>query len=300
MIIKQTLTSTSPIAAVVAALVSITGCSNSPAPANSNYRSQGYLQDTAGNNAVVKSLGYDACVRTGDWTPARATIECDPDLAPKPLAKAPVVSPAPPAAPPALPPASPAPLAPQATVVTPPPAPSPAPAPQRFTLSADAMFDFNRSVLRPGGRKKLDDLADTLRGTQHDAIVATGHTDRVGSVRYNQRLSELRAAAVKRYLMGKGLDVGKISAVGKGKSQPVTKPDDCPRGKMSNAVLFACLQPDRRVEIEVSGSKVIDPNAPVVAKPTAPDARQAKAGRTKSLIKSKAKPSPKIKTLIGY
>ncbi len=270
---------------MVVAVAAIAGCSNSPSPASGEYRAQGYLQDTAGNNAVVKSLGYDACVRTSDWTPARATIECDPDLVPKPIAKAPA---APPPAPPAAPPAPPA------KVVQPPPAP--VPSPQRFTLSTDAMFDFDRTALRPGGRKKLDELADALRGTQHDTIVATGHTDRVGSVRYNQRLSELRAATVKRYLQGKGLDVGKISALGKGKSQPVTKPSDCPRGTMSHAALFACLQPDRRVEIEVSGSKVIDSSAPSIAKPTAP---QTNARGAKSLNKTKAKPRPKTKILIG-
>ena len=74
--LKQILTACSLAAAVAA-------CSNAPSPTTGNFRNQGYLLDTAGNNAVVRSLGYDTCVRTSDWTPARAIVECDPDLVPK-------------------------------------------------------------------------------------------------------------------------------------------------------------------------------------------------------------------------
>ena len=269
MTLKQTLIACATVAAVA-------GCSNAPPTSTANFRNQGYLLDTAGNNAVVKSLGYDVCVRTSDWTPARAILECDPDLVPKPIVKppvaAPVVAPKPEAAP------APAPKV-QAQPA--------APAPQRFTLSADALFDFDKTVLKPEGRKKLDDLADALRGTQHDTIVAAGHTDRVGSVRYNQRLSERRAETVKKYLQEKGLDVGKISAAGKGKSQPVTKETDCRGPKMNRAAVRACLQPDRRVEIEVSGTKVIDPNAPPAAKRAAPEAAPAAKPAAKAATKGK-------------
>ncbi|MEQ1776520.1 MAG: OmpA family protein, partial [Burkholderiales bacterium] len=101
---------------------------------------------------------------------------------------------------------------------------------QKFSLSADALFDFDKAVLKPAGMKKLDDLAAALKGTQYDTVVATGHTDRLGSVDYNQRLSHRRAEAVRTYLISKGLDGRKISAVGKGKTQPVTKLADC-KGK---------------------------------------------------------------------
>lgn len=266
-----------------ATVAAIAGCSNSPPTTTANFRNQGYLLDTAGNNAVVRSLGYDVCVRTSDWTPARAILECDPDLVPKPVAKPPVAPP-----PKAVVPA----LAPK--VVTPPPAP----AVQKYTLSADALFDFDKSSLRPEGLKKLDDLADALRGKQHDTIVATGHTDRVGSVRYNQRLSERRAETVKKYLQSQGLDVSRINAIGKGKTQPVTKPADCTGPKMTRTAIRACMQPDRRVEIEVSGSRVIDPNAAPVAKPAAPAVKAAKpeakaAAKTKP--RSKAADKPKAK-----
>ena len=260
---------------VVAAMA---GCSNSPPTTTGNFRNQGYLLDAAGNNAVVKSLGYDVCVRTSDWTPARAILECDPDLVPKPVVTAPVAPP-------------PKAAAPAPKVVAAPPAPKPSP--QRFTLSADTLFDFDKVTLTPEGRKKLDELADALRGTQHDTITATGHTDRAGSVRYNQRLSERRAESVKKYLQEKGLDVGKITAVGKGKSQPITKPTDCRGPKMTRAAVRACLQPDRRVEIEVSGTKTIDPNAPPAAKPAVPAAQPAAKAATKGKVRPKAKAKAK-------
>src|ERR1700742_3477567 len=99
--IKQTLVALATVAAVA-------GCNNSSEPERAgSFRNQGYLLDTAGNNAVVKSLGYDVCVRTSDWTPARAIVECDPDLVPKPAPK--VVAPPPPPVEPPAPPAPPAP-----------------------------------------------------------------------------------------------------------------------------------------------------------------------------------------------
>lgn len=270
MTLKQTLIACATVAAIA-------GCSNSPPTTTANFRNQGYLLDTAGNNAVVRSLGYDVCVRTSDWTPARAILECDPDLVPKPVAKPPVAPP-------------PKAAAPAPKVVAPPPAP----APQKFTLSADALFDFDKATLKPEGMKKLDELADALRGKQHDTIVATGHTDRIGSVRYNQRLSERRAETVKKYLAGKGLDVARINAIGKGKSQPVTKPTDCRGPKMTRAAIRACLQPDRRVDIEVSGSRAIDPNAKPVVKP-APEAKPEAKPKAKAAAKAKPRAKAKAK-----
>jgi OOP family OmpA-OmpF porin len=258
-----------------AAIAAMAGCSNSPPTTTGNFRNQGYLLDTAGNNAVVKSLGYDVCIRTSDWTPARAIIECDPDLVPKPVVSAPVAPP--PKVEPPVPKAAEAPHA---------------PAPQKFTLSADALFDFDKTALKPEGIRKLDELADALRGQQHDTIVATGHTDRIGSVRYNQRLSERRAETVKKYLQSKGLDVGKISAIGKGKSEPVMKATDCRGPRMTRAAVRACLQPDRRVDIEVSGSKIIDPKAAPVAK-AAPEVKPEAKPATKA--KARAKPRAKAK-----
>ena len=230
---------------------------------------------------MVRSLGYDVCVRTSDWTPARAILECDPDLVPKPVVKAPVAPPAPKVAPP--PP----------KVVAP-----PKPESQRFTLSADALFDFDKATLKPEGRKKLDELADSLRGTRYESIVATGYTDRAGSVSYNQRLSQRRAEAVKQYLMGKGLDVGKITALGKGKSDPIVKPTDCKTPGMTRAAILACLQPDRRVVIEVSGSKAADAGAPTT-RPAAPEAKPEAAPAKKAAPQPRPATKAKPKTIIG-
>ena len=195
---------------------------------------QGYLLDTRGN--VVKN-SYGLCWRTGYWTPAMAIAECDPDLVKK--AEAPM---------------------PKQAAVTPEPEPAPisAPvpqkmAPQKVSLSADALFAFDKSTLKPEGKLQLDGLVKDLNGVSYDAIHVAGNTDRIGSVKYNQKLSEQRANAVRDYLIGKDIPADRIVAEGKGETQPATKPGDCtgPRSKK----LIACLQPDRRVDIEVTGTK---------------------------------------------
>ncbi|KFB73466.1 MAG: Outer membrane protein II* [Candidatus Accumulibacter phosphatis] len=86
-----------------------------------------------------------------------------------------------------------------------------------------------------------------------EVIIAVGHTDRFGSDAYNQKLSEKRAAAVKTYLVSKGIEANRVYTEGKGKKNPVTKPDQCPGAKSKKTI--ACLQPDRRVDIELIGTK---------------------------------------------
>ena len=129
--------------------------------------------------------------------------------------------------------------------------PPPQPVAQKFSLSGDALFAFDKAVIKPEGKAMLDDLIAKLNGATYDTIVATGHTDRIGSDAYNQKLSERRAGAVKAYLMSKNVQAGRIDAEGKGESQPVTK--DC-KGPTSPK-LIACLQPDRRVDVEIKGTK---------------------------------------------
>ncbi len=119
---------------------------------------------------------------------------------------------------------------------------------QSYTLTTEALFDFNKATLKPAGKAKLNDIAEKLQDTNVGSIVTTGHADRIGTDSYNQELSERRAEAVKAYLASRGVERKMISAEGKGESQPVTDPDSC-KGRTSPSVI-ACLQPDRRVEIE--------------------------------------------------
>ena len=91
----------------------------------------------------------------------------------------------------------------------------------KVSLSADALFDFDKSVLKVDGVAKLDELVAKIKGMQLDVVIATGHTDSVGSDTYNQRLSEARAEAVKAYLVRQGVDVKRVRAVGKGEAEPV-------------------------------------------------------------------------------
>ncbi len=205
-------------------------------------KNQGYLV-WGGNSDVVKAAGNTLCVRTSDWTPARAVAECDPDLVKKPAPPAPKPAAAPTpkkeAPKPALQPKKEAP---------------PKLLPQKINFSADALFDFDKAVLRPAGKAMLDDLTRLLQGANYEVILAIGHTDRIGSAAYNQKLSVRRAGAVKKYLTEKGIPPNRVFAEGKGKTQPLTKPSDCKRCQ-SRGLLIACLQPDRRVDVEVTGAK---------------------------------------------
>lgn len=172
-----------------------------------------------------------------------------PMSAPRPVAMAPAyVAPAP--EPVVM--AAPAPVV--VAVVTPAPAPPPPPERRRVSFSAESLFGFDHSNVLPDGKLALDGFAKELQGTNFDTINVEGHTDRLGSVDYNQKLSLQRAEAVKAYLVSAGVDASKIVAVGKSESTPLTKADDC-KGNAPNAKLIACLQPDRRVEIEVVGTR---------------------------------------------
>jgi OOP family OmpA-OmpF porin len=176
------------------------------------------------------------CWRAGYWTPAMATAECDADLLPKP----PPAKPAPPPPPP--PPAKPAPPPPPPPKPAPPPPPKPVA--QKVTLAADVLFDFDKSVVKPEGRAKLDDLIAKSKGIALEVIIAIGHTDSIGSDSYNQRLSVRRAEAIKSYLVSKGVEANRIYTEGKGEKQPVAS-NSTREGRAKN----------RRVEIEVIGTR---------------------------------------------
>ncbi len=163
------------------------------------------------------------CWRSGFWTEEMAIPECDPD------GKPPVEKHA-------------------AT-----PAPAPLTSPEKITLSADALFDFDKAILKPQGKASLDEFVGKLNMISYDLVIAVGHTDRLGSDEYNKRLSIRRAEAVKAYLVTKGISADRIFTDGKGESDPVTG-NTC-RGEKRTKALIDCLQPDRRVEIEVAGTR---------------------------------------------
>lgn len=207
----------------------VLGLSAGVVSAQTNAAKTGYLLDSRGD--VVRS-GTGICWRTSAWTPSLAIAECDPDLVP---AARMVV-------------AKPAAAAPLAAVA------APKPAAARVTLDADTLFDFDKAVLRPAGRAALDDFVVKTKDISPEVILAVGHADRFGSEKYNTSLSERRAGAVKTYLVSKGIEPNRVQTEGKGEMQPMTKAGDCLGAK--SAKVIACLQPDRRVDVEIVGTQI--------------------------------------------
>jgi len=119
-------------------------------------------------------------------------------------------------------------------------------------MASTELFEFNKAVLTDEAKKKLDaEVVAKLKDLgQIRYINVNGHADRLGSVQYNQRLSEKRADAVRAYLVSKGVDQGQIETFGFGKTTPIKS---CPDQK-DRASTIACLAPNRRVEIEIQGT----------------------------------------------
>ena len=115
---------------------------------------------------------------------------------------------------------------------------------EKVSYSADALFDFDKSVLKPAGKEALDDLASKLKGINLEVIIAVGHTDGIGSDKYNDKLSVRRAESVKAYLQSKGVEANRIYTEGKGKKQPVAD-NKTKEGRAKN----------RRVDIEVVATR---------------------------------------------
>ena len=152
--------------------------------------------------------------------------------------------------------------APIAAAVAPEPAPAPAPAacvPQvdTITVGAEKLFSFDKANLSDDGKAALDEAAAKIKANpEFKAVIVTGHTDRLGSDEYNQKLSERRANIVKDYLVGQGVDQSVIQAMGKGESEPVV---EC-AGNSKTQKLITCLQPNRRVTIQSEGKKEVGCN----------------------------------------
>jgi len=202
----------------VAALATAAGAQTRVTAANGGPTIDNWQNGTG--ELVWKNGTNELCWRDANWTPATAAAGCDGAIVP-----APAVTPAAPAA-----------------VV--PPAAAPAVAASKVTFAADAFFDFDKSVLKPEGRAKLDDLVSKIKGVNLEVIIAVGHTDSIGSDAYNQRLSVRRAEAVKAYLVSKGIERNRVYTEGKGEKQPVAD-NRTKEGRAKN----------RRVEIEVVGTR---------------------------------------------
>jgi OOP family OmpA-OmpF porin len=155
---------------------------------------------------------------------------------PEPAAPAPAPAPAPKAEPPAPPPAA--------------KAAAPAPKPEKVTNASTVNFDFDRYVIRPDARTSLDDLVGKLRNVTLEVVIAVGHADRLGGDAYNMKLSVRRADSVKAYLVSKGIAASRVYTEGKGERQPVK---EC-KGDKKTKELIACLEPNRRVDMEAVGS----------------------------------------------
>lgn len=214
-------------------------------------RKDGYLVDTQGNE--VRAIGAGVCVRNSQWTPALATTACDPDLVKKP---APAARPAPakPAPKPAPKPAAKKPAKPQMMNVE-----------RKIELQG---MPFDKAQMTPDNVKELDKFLAGLKPVRLGAIIVTGHTDRIGSLKYNMKLSERRAIVVKDYIVSKGFDQKLIFWEGKAFKQPIPVTKFCDN-KMKRKQLIECLAPNRRVTVEAVGTMPKPPAKKPAAKPAA-------------------------------
>jgi OOP family OmpA-OmpF porin len=206
------------------------------------------------SSGEVWKNSYGECWRNGSWTPATAAPGCDGAIVGDPKAasnnsqnsaassSAPQVDQAPSAKQAAS--QADAPGLSSSAASSPAAAPAPAAVSSKVTYAADAFFDFNKSVIKPEAKAKLDDLVDKIKAVNLEVIIAVGHTDAVGSDAYNQKLSMRRSNAVKAYLINKGVDKTRIYTEGKGEKQPVAD-NGTKEGRSKN----------RRVEIEVVGAR---------------------------------------------
>jgi len=198
---------------LIALAIAATYCQAQTADVNG-----GYL--TSSDGAPVRSA-YGDCWRTVAWTEESASQECDPQLAAKEAPKSPLM-----------------------------PAATP---PTRLSFATEVLFDFEQTELDADGRKVLDDLASKLLAADIEKVTGTAHSDRIGAAAFNDRLSARRAEAIRVYLVGKGVPEKLLRFDAKGAREPMTvgRCDGMGPETKQNVKLVACLQPDRRVDIEV-------------------------------------------------
>lgn len=172
---------------------------------------EAYVGDSKGH---VVTDGAGDCLRTTAWSKDKMIVGCGAEPAPEPVAEAA-------------------------------PAPAPKVVTERVTLSAAALFDVNKDVIKPAGMAELDAFAARLQSLDSvQSVNIVGHTDSTGADAYNQNLSMRRANAVKNYLLDKGIDPSIITTSGMGESQPVA----------DNATTEGRAQ-NRRVEVSFTGTQ---------------------------------------------
>ncbi len=216
-------------------LLAIAGVAMSAASFSASAQQAGGYWTNPSSGLIWKN-NFGQCWKSVYFTPAMAVAECDPGLMPKPPAPAP--------APYVAPPPPPKPAAPAPAPAPKPAAPAPKPVAEKVTMAADALFDFDKAVIKQDAKSKLDDLADKVKRVNLEVVIAIGHTDSIGSDAYNQKLSVRRAEAVKSYLVSKGVEPNRVYTEGKGEKQPVAS-NATKEGRAKN----------RRVEIEVIGTR---------------------------------------------
>ena len=225
-----------------------------PTSASAQFKNQGYLTDTQGN--IVRAIGAGVCVRTSDWTPARAVAECDPDLVKKPAPK----------------------VAPKPKEKAKPPAKKAKPKLLNIEEKIELQgMPFAKAEMTADNKAELAKFLGALRKATKargpvtiGAVVVTGHTDRIGGLNYNMKLSERRAVVVKDALVASGVDQKLIFWEGKAFKQPIPVTKFCDN-KMNRKQLIECLSPNRRVTVEVVGraQSLAKPKPAAKAKPKA-------------------------------
>jgi len=185
----------------------------------------------------VKSISGD-CVHNAFGPRPLWTMGCHPYV-PAPMAQYVAPAPAPVAAAPVVYAAAAAPLA----------------VYENVSFDANILFDSDKSALRPAGQAQLDQFVDKIHGLDTQSIVAVGYADRMGADAANQTLSRERVDAVRSYLVGKGIAWDRVQTSAKGESRPSTYAGECKDA--NNAKNVACMQPDRHVFIEVSGTRIV-------------------------------------------
>jgi OmpA-OmpF porin, OOP family len=245
---------TTTAAAPAAASGSTAGASAQSAAtgATEPIRPPGYA--VASDGRVVLS-GFGTCVRAGHWAPHNAAEPCDRIAVAQVEPPVPVVTPEPKLEP------APAPI-----VQAPPPQPAPLAAPepprpviQRITLATDVLFEFDKAQLRDSGKSKLDEIAEATKDARVEEILVAGYADPIGSEQYNEKLSAARASAVREYLTQKGVSPERIKSEGRGETREFTE-GQC--DKLTGKKLIACFEPNRRVDVDLLGSRVVAGEAP--------------------------------------